>query len=150
MGTTGGDGSGVGAEVGLGVGVGTTGGDGSGVGVGGGAGVGVGVAVGCGATVAVAFGVCEGSADPCGVGAGVAAAVVGAAAGVGEGCGGPLWHSTEINAARVRAVNTIRARHGYDKLELSLYSVWQMGSGTNIIPSTLYNEALGPGCDRVF
>ena len=40
-----------------------------------------------------------------------------------------------MNAARARAVNPIRARRGYDKLELSLCSVWQMGNGINIIQS---------------
>ena len=82
----------------------------------------------------VGFGVWEGSAVCCGMGVGIAAVVVGAAAGVGEGCGGSLWHPTEVNAAIVRAVNTIRARRGYDKLEPSLCPVWRIGSGINIIP----------------
>ena len=123
MGTTSGDGSGVGVGGGA-SGVGTTGGDGSGVRDGGGASVGVGVAVGCGATVAVGFGVCEGSAATCGMGVGIVAVTVGAAAGAGEGCGGPLWRTTKMNAAIARAANTIRARRRYDKLELSLCSVW--------------------------
>ena len=107
------------------VGVGTTGGDGSGEGVGGGAsvgvgvGVGVGIAVGCGATVAVGFGVCEGSAATCGMGVGIAAVTVGATAGVGEGCGGPLWRTTKNDcsnsesgqhnqgAARIRQTRTL-------------------------------------------
>ena len=105
--------------------MGTTGGDGSGEGVGGGAsvGVGVGVAVGCRATVAVGFGVCEGSAATCGMGVEIAAVTVGATAGVGEGCSGPLWRTTKMNAAIARAANTIRARRRYDNLELSLCSV---------------------------
>ena len=81
--------------------------------------------------MAVGFGVWEGSAVCCGMVVGIAAVVVGAAAGVGEGS---LWHPTEVNAAIVRAVNTIRTRRGYAKLEPSLCPVWQMGNGISIIP----------------
>ena len=49
--------------------------------------MGVGVAVGCGATAAVGFGGLRGFCSPLRHGVGIAAVVVGAAAGVGEGCG---------------------------------------------------------------
>ena len=102
--------SGVGAGVGLGVGAAATVGDGSGVGDGG-AGVGVGVAVGCGATAAVGFGGLRGFCSPLQHGGWDCSSRGWSGSRCRRGLRrGPLWHPPEMNAARVRAVNTIRAR----------------------------------------
>ncbi len=82
--------------------------------------------------MAVGAGIGEGSAVASGSRVGIATGVVGAVADVGEGCGGSLAHPTKENAARVRAVSTIRAWWGRDKLEFSRCPVREM-CGANIL-----------------
>ncbi len=68
---------------------------------------------------AVAAGVAVGAGSGVGVGVAVGG---GDMTGVEGGCDGSLAHATNMNAARARAVSSIRARCASDKLGLSVRS----------------------------